>query len=78
MADRTGFNIQDIFLNQIRKDKIPVTVVVVNGYQLKGALIKGFDNFVILSEIDGKQTMIYKHAISSIIPEKPVVLPSAE
>lgn len=66
-------NLQDIFLNHLRKEKIPVTVCLINGVRLKG-IIKGFDNFVILMKQEGQQ-LIYKHAISSIIPEKvPAIL----
>ncbi|HHU76766.1 MAG TPA: RNA chaperone Hfq [Firmicutes bacterium] len=60
-------NLQDNFLNQIRKENIPATVFLVNGYQIKGT-IRSFDNFTILLEVDGKQQMVYKHAVSTIIP----------
>ncbi len=70
-------NLQDIFLNQMRKEKIPVTMYLVNGARLTGT-IKGFDNFVILMKQDNQQ-LVYKHAISTIIPEKPVeILEAAE
>ncbi len=65
-------NLQDIFLNQMRKEKIPVTMYLVNGARLTGT-IKGFDNFVILMKQENQQ-LVYKHAISTIIPEKPVEL----
>ncbi len=64
-------NLQDAFLNQVRKDNIPVTIFLVNGFQLKG-MIKGFDNFTVIMESDGKQMMVYKHAISTVSPIKPV------
>ncbi|MFA9397165.1 MAG: RNA chaperone Hfq [Clostridiaceae bacterium] len=64
-------NLQDLFLNEARKNKIPVTIFLVNGFQLKG-LVKGFDNFIVLLESDGKQMMIYKHAISTINPSKQI------
>lgn len=64
-------NLQDVFLNQVRKEKMTVTVFLTNGFQLKG-VVKGFDNFIVMLESDGKQQMIYKHAISTIIPAKPV------
>ena len=67
---KSQVNLQDIFLNQMRKEKIPVTMYLVNGARLSGT-IKGFDNFVILLKQDNQQ-LIYKHAISTIIPEKPV------
>jgi host factor-I protein len=65
-------NLQDIFLNQMRKEKIPVTMYLVNGARLTGT-IKGFDNFVILLKQENQQ-LVYKHAISTIIPDKPVEL----
>jgi host factor-I protein len=66
-------NLQDIFLNQVRKDKITVVVYLTNGFQLKGS-VRGFDNFIVILEAEGKQQMIYKHAISTIIPAKEVQL----
>jgi host factor-I protein len=66
-------NIQDTFLNQIRKERIPVIVYLVNGFQIRG-LVKAFDNFTIVLEADGKQQMIYKHAISTFTPLKNVSL----
>jgi len=64
-------NLQDVFLNQVRKDKIIVVVYLTNGFQLKG-LVKGFDNFIVILETEGKQQMIYKHAISTIIPSREI------
>ncbi|MCA0988128.1 MULTISPECIES: RNA chaperone Hfq [Bacillales] len=64
-------NIQDQFLNQLRKDNVFVTVYLLNGFQLKGT-IKGFDNFTIILESDGKQQLIYKHAISTFAPQRTV------
>lgn len=63
--------LQDAFLNQVRKDHTPVTIHLTNGFQLRG-LIKGFDNFVVVLDSEGKQMMIYKHAISTITPARPV------
>jgi host factor-I protein len=63
-------NLQDNYLNQLRKDKIPVVVYLTNGVRLKG-IIKGFDNFVILLK-ENTQSLIYKHAISTIVPEKDI------
>ena len=60
-----------ILLNQVRKDGILTTVYLINGFQLKG-LVKGFDNFTVLLDVDGKQMLIYKHAISTINPFKPI------
>ncbi|MEF9934846.1 MAG: RNA chaperone Hfq [Clostridium sp.] len=70
--NKTSNNLQDVFLNQARKNKIQVTVHIVNGFQLKG-YVKGFDNFTVILEVDEKQTMVYKHAISTITPAKPVL-----
>ena len=66
-----ALNLQDVFLNQVRKDKIPVTIYLTNGFQFKG-LVKGFDNFTVILESDGKQDLVYKHAISTIIPIRSV------
>lgn len=63
-----GQNLQDSFLNQLRKEKTPVVVYLTNGVRLKG-VIKGFDNFVILLK-EAAQQMVYKHAVSTIMPEK--------
>ncbi|MBC7343561.1 MAG: RNA chaperone Hfq [Clostridia bacterium] len=64
-------SLQDSFLNQARKDGIPVTVYLVNGFQLKG-VVQGFDNFTVFIDSDGKQQMIYKHAISTIVSARPI------
>ena len=64
-------NLQDAFLNQVRKEGIAVTIYLVNGFQIRG-LVKGFDNFTIILDSDGKQEMVYKHAVSTIIPMRPV------
>ena len=66
---KQSFNLQDNFLNQAIKNNIQVTVFLVNGYKLQG-VICGFNNFTVLLEVDGKQQMLYKHAISTIIPSK--------
>ena len=63
--------LQDVFLNQVRKEKVPVTIHLTNGYQIKGS-VKGFDNFTIILDSEGKQLMIYKHAVSTISPVKSV------
>lgn len=63
-------NLQDSFLNQVRKESIPVTIYLINGFQLKGTICS-FDNFTICIESSGKQQLIYKHAISTITPTKP-------
>jgi host factor-I protein len=69
---RSQINLQDAFLNHVRKEKIPVTVNISGGGKIEG-LVKGFDNFVILVKHDG-QHLIYKHAINSIVPERAVEL----
>lgn len=66
-----SINIQDNFLNQLRKDSIPVTVYLTNGFQIRG-VIKAFDNFTIIVDSEGKQQMIYKHAISTFTPQRSV------
>jgi host factor-I protein len=68
---KNQFNLQDAYLNQVRKDKILVTIFLVNGFQLKG-LVKGFDNFTVIVELEGRQQLVYKHAISTIAPLKPM------
>jgi len=70
-------NIQDTFLNQLRKNNVFVTVFLLNGFQLKG-LIKSYDNFTVLLESDGKQQLIYKHAISTFVPAKSVSITAEE
>ena len=62
-------NFQDLILNQVRRDGIPLTVFLTSGFQIRGVL-KGFDSYVIIMEVEGKQQMIYKHAISTIAPSK--------
>jgi host factor-I protein len=70
---KTTINIQDQFLNQCRKDNTHVTVFLLNGFQLRGQ-IKGFDNFTVLFESEGKQQLVYKHAISTFAPQRNVQL----
>ena len=62
-------NLQDAFLNQARRERVTVTVFLVNGFQLRGT-VRGFDSFVVIVETDGRQQMIYKHAISTIAPAR--------
>ena len=64
-------NLQDAVLNEVRRDKVPVTLFLMNGFQLRGT-ITGFDSFVVVLVTDGKQQMIYKHAISTLAPIRPV------
>jgi host factor-I protein len=70
-------NLQDLFLNQVRREGVPVTVYLVNGVQLRGT-VRGFDNFTVVLESDGRQMMVYKHAVSTISPLRPVDLPLGE
>ena len=72
MADKTN-NLQDIFLNTVRKAKVPVTMFLVKGVKLQG-IITWFDNFSVLLRRDGQSQLIYKHAISTIMPAQPVQL----
>jgi host factor-I protein len=62
-------NLQEAILNEVRRDHIPVTLFLMNGFQLRG-VITGFDSFVVVLVTDGKQQMIYKHAISTLAPMK--------
>lgn len=66
-------NLQDAFLNYIRREKIPVTLFLMNGFQLRG-VVRSFDSFVVLIDADDRQQMIYKHAISTVAPARPVSL----
>lgn len=75
--NKQQINIQDHFLNQIRKDNIPVIIYLVNGFQIRG-VVKAFDNFTIIVESEGKQQMVYKHAISTFTPMKNVNFHAAE
>ncbi len=63
--------LQDVFLNQARVDKIAVTIFLTNGFQFKG-IVRGFDNYTIVLDCDGKQNLVYKHAVSTIIPARPI------
>lgn len=72
MADRPQ-NLQDAFLNQVRKQKIPLTIFLVNGVKLNG-VVSWFDNFCVLLKRDGIGQLVYKHAISTIMPSGPVNL----
>jgi len=64
-------NLQDTFLNAARKDKVEITIYLMNGVPIKGKVIS-FDSFTILVDVDKKQNLIYKHAVSTIMPSKPV------
>ena len=69
-------NLQELFLLRARRDKGPVTVFLMNGFQMRG-IITGFDAFVVVLDSDGKQQVIYKHAISTVAPLRPVDLSEA-
>ncbi len=73
MSDRPQKNVQDVFLNHIRKNKVPVTVFLVNGVKLQG-VINWFDNFCVLLRRDGHVQLVYKHAISTVMPAGPIQL----
>ena len=70
-------NLQDVFLASARRTETPVTVFLVNGFQMRGT-ITGFDAFTVVLNSDGKQQIIYKHAISTIVPERPIPLTEEE
>lgn len=70
---KNEINLQDGFLNVVRQQSQPVTIFLTNGFQMRG-LVRGFDNFVVLLESEGIQKMIYKHAISTIVPQNRVEL----
>ena len=69
-------NLQDLFLLSARRNRTSVTVFLVNGFQMRG-VVTGFDSFVVMLESDGKQQMLYKHAISTIVPLCPIALREA-
>ena len=73
MASDKSQNVQDVFLNHIRKQKTPVTVFLVNGVKLQG-IVTWFDNFSVLLRRDGHTQLVYKHAISPIMPSQPISL----
>lgn len=70
--NRTSMNLQDLFLNQVRKENVPVTIYLVSGVQLKG-LVRGFDAFTLILESPGKPAqLVYKHAMASVVPARPL------
>ncbi len=73
MATEKSQNVQDVFLNHVRKNKTPVTVFLVNGVKLQG-IITWFDNFSVLLRRDGHTQLVYKHAISTVMPGAPISL----
>ena len=66
-------NLQDIFLTQVRRERRSVTMFLMNGFQMRG-YVTGFDAFTVVLSTDGKQQVVYKHAISTIVPEHPIPL----
>ena len=69
-------NLQELFLNQARRERIAVTLFLMNGFQLRG-VIRGFDAFVVIVDSEGRQQMIYKHAISTIAPARTLSFPES-
>ena len=69
----TKANLQDMFLLRARRERVPVTVFLMNGFQMRG-IITGFDAFVVILDSDGRQQVIYKHAISTVVPGRTVDL----
>ena len=76
MADRPQ-NLQDTFLNHVRRNKTPLTIFLVNGVKLQG-IVTWFDNFCVLLRRDGHSQLVYKHAISTVVPSRNVKLPRAD
>lgn len=74
---KKDFSFQDTFLTRARQRHSPVTVFLVNGFQMRGT-VEGFDVFTVVLQSDGKQNLIYKHAISTIMPLQPIPLEEAE
>lgn len=77
MVNKQQNNLQDIFLNNARKNKIQLVIHLMNGFQIKGT-VKGFDNFTVILDCDNKQMLIYKHSISTITPAKPILFADNE
>ncbi|MEP4380666.1 MAG: RNA chaperone Hfq [Alphaproteobacteria bacterium] len=73
MAAERSQNVQDVFLNNIRKNKTPVTIFLVNGVKLQG-VVTWFDNFCVLLRRDAHSQLVYKHAISTVMPSMPIQL----
>ena len=73
MSSEKSQNLQDVFLNSVRKAKVPVTIFLVNGVKLQG-IITWFDNFCVLLRRDAHSQLVYKHAISTVMPAQPVQL----
>ena len=71
MATKPIINLQENFLNQARKENVPVTIHLMNGFQIKG-MIRGFDQFTVIIDSMGRQQMVFKHAISTVTPARPL------
>ncbi len=69
-------NLQDTFLTKARRQNVPLTVFLVNGFQMRGT-VRGFDPFVVVLDVEGRQQMLYKHAISTVVPLSPIDLRDA-
>lgn len=74
---KTQINLQDVFLNQVRKEKQAITIFLLSGFQIRG-YVTGFDNYTVVLDCEGKQELIYKHAISTIIPTRAVNFVAAQ
>ncbi|MGM9522435.1 MAG: RNA chaperone Hfq [Oscillospiraceae bacterium] len=70
-------NLQDLFLNQARKRSMPLTVFLMNGFQMRGTVV-GFDSFTVVLESEGKQQLVYKHAISTVAPARQMSIPELD
>ncbi len=68
---KTSVNLQDVFLNSVRRDHTTIVIYLMNGFQIK-CQVKGFDSYTVVVDCEGKQELVYKHAISTIIPYTPV------
>ena len=77
MSQEKRQNLQDTFLNSVRKTKTPLTIFLVNGVKLQG-IVTWFDNFCVLLRRDGQSQLVYKHAISTVMPSQPITLYEAE
>lgn len=76
-SSKTTMNLQDSFLNHVRKENLTVVIYLVNGFQIRG-LVRGFDNFTVIIENEGKQQLVYKHAISTISPVSNITIMQPE
>ena len=72
MITKQQNNLQDIFLNNARKNEVPVAIHLTNGFKLQG-FVKGFDSFTVVLDQEGEQKLIYKHAITTVTPTKPIL-----